>query len=404
MAPITPSTELVTVRIPDLFVSFLAEPPRVNVHYEQVKPEAEAWISKYTPSFTDIEVCSFDKRMSSRLSRGDFGYFMAICAPDAPRAAYRTLVDWNNWILRYFRLMTASQLPLFDDGELQDEPMAAAMVLQSLMSPMIESQTYSGRTAPEEDRLPIIRVHDTVWRRIQGKRFTKAMTDYCAGLVVQVEDVSEHRPPSTPEELLKARQLSIGVTPLFALIEYAHGIQLPDYVFEHPVIQEFVELGIEFCAITNDIMSYKKEEGQSVPHNLVAIARMTGLGAQEAFDYVGTMLDSRYERWENTINAMPDWGEEVNKHVRRYVKGIADVVRANLYWSIAAISSLSHRYATVSRRRGIWGKTALPFGKPAVCKSSRLRGILGRRRWSCDESFLDFCLNFIISSGSVFEV
>ncbi|KAI0520880.1 isoprenoid synthase domain-containing protein [Xylaria bambusicola] len=341
MAPITPHTELVTVRIPDLFVSFLAEPPRVNAHYKQVKPEAEAWISK---------VCSFDKRMSSRLSRGDFGYFMAICAPDAPRAKYRTLVDWNNWVFPFD--------DMFDDGELQDEPMAATMVLQSLMSPMIESRTTPGQTPPEEDRLPIIQVHDTVWQRIvEGSssgvqtRFTKAMTDYCAGLVVQVEDVSERRPPSTPEELLKARQLSIGVTPLFALIEYAHGIELPDYVFEHAVIQEFVELGIEFCAITNDIMSYKKEEGQTIPHNLVAIARMRGLGAQEAFDYVGTMLESRYERWERAIVAIPDWGEEVNKHVRSYVKGIADVVRANLYWSFKTERYLGKDGATIRQSR-----------------------------------------------------
>jgi len=34
------------VRIPDMFVSFLAEAPRVNPNYVWVKPQAEAWFSE----------------------------------------------------------------------------------------------------------------------------------------------------------------------------------------------------------------------------------------------------------------------------------------------------------------------------------------------------------------------
>lgn len=75
-----------------------------------------------------------------------------------------------------------------------------------------------------------------------------------------------------------------------------------------------------------------KSQEESVPHNLVAVARMGGLGAQEAFDYIGSMLDSRYERWEKAIGELPNWGEEVNRNAQKYIQGVADVVRANLYW------------------------------------------------------------------------
>ncbi|TGJ78355.1 hypothetical protein E0Z10_g10414 [Xylaria hypoxylon] len=158
------------------------------------------------------------------------------------------------------------------------------------------------------------------------------MADYCAGALMQVEDFSAHKIPPTPEEMLKRRQLSAGVSPLFSLVEYAHALRIPDYVFEHPTIQEIEQLGIEFVLITNDILSYMKEEGESVPHNLVAVARMSGLRAQEAFDYVGNMLNSRYERWEKAVGVIPNWGEDINKHVEKYVRGVADVVRGNLYW------------------------------------------------------------------------
>jgi hypothetical protein len=62
------------------------------------------------------------------------------------------------------------------------------------------------------------------------------------------------------------------------------------------------------------------------------VARLSGLGAQEAFDCIGNMLNSRYERWEKAISEVPDWGEGVKKDVDKYIQGVADVVRANLYW------------------------------------------------------------------------
>ncbi|KAI8953296.1 isoprenoid synthase domain-containing protein [Xylaria longipes] len=337
-----PGTERVVVRIPDMFVSFLAEPPRFNANYSQVKAKSEAWISDF---------CAFDKRMSTIINKCDFSYFIAIAAPEAALPEYRTLCDWGNWVFPYD--------DMFDNGELRDKPTTAAIVLQSLMSPMSKFQTWSEAYAPEGERLPIVKVHDTVWERIKKdspdgvqRRFAKAMADYCTGTLIQVEDVSTHKIP-TPEEMLERRQLSSGVSPLFSLVEYAHGLHVPDYVFEHPAIQEIERLGIDFVLISNDILSYVKEEGESVPHNMVAVARMSGLGAQEAFDYIGNMLNSRYERWENAVRAVPNWGESINHHVDRYIRGVADVVRANLYWSFKSERYLGKDGATVRQTRSV---------------------------------------------------
>lgn len=71
------------------------------------------------------------------------------------------------------------------------------------------------------------------------------MADYCAGTLMQVEDLSTHR-TLRPEAMLERRQLSAGVSPLFSLVEYAHAIHVPDFVFEHRSIQEIEQLGIDF--------------------------------------------------------------------------------------------------------------------------------------------------------------
>ncbi|KAJ8120501.1 hypothetical protein ONZ43_g2806 [Nemania bipapillata] len=257
--------------------------------------------------------------MSTIINKCDFSYFIAITAPEAAPREYRTLCDWGNWVFPFD--------DMFDNGDLRNKPTTAAAVLQSLLSPMSRPQNGQEMNVSRRDRLPIIKGSPEGVQR----RFANAMADYCAGVLMQVEDLSTHA-LIPPEKMLERRQLSAGVSPLFSLVEYAHALRVPDYVFEHPSIQEIEQLGIDFVLITNDILSYMKEENEAVPHNMVAVVRMSGLGAQEAFDYIGDMLDSRYERWEKAVSEVPDWGEDVNKDVKRYIQGVADVVRANLYW------------------------------------------------------------------------
>ena len=91
--------------------------------------------------------------------------------------------------------------------------------------------------------LPISDVLEGVQRR-----YAKAMADYCAGALTHVEDFFVGRIP-TLEEFLKIRQKSAAVRPIFHLVEYAHGIDVPDCVFDHHSIQELNILGIDLVAM-----------------------------------------------------------------------------------------------------------------------------------------------------------
>ena len=85
------------------------------------------------------------------------------------------------------------------------------------------------------------------------------------------------------DEMITTRRGSIGVAPLYPLIEYAGGLRIPDEVFEDPVIQKLEILGVDIIFLyaykcsslpqpigdfnadtlhqrTNDILSYRKEE------------------------------------------------------------------------------------------------------------------------------------------------
>ncbi|KAL3464020.1 terpene synthase metal binding domain protein [Aspergillus heterothallicus] len=298
-----------TVHLPQMFTLFLSGEPPVNPHYAEIRAESEKWLA---------EKCAFAERATRRLSKTDFSYFCSVSAPRAGREELRTVCDWGNWVFPFD--------DMFDNGALRADPTRAQEVIESLLAGMGMND-------------PLIQVHNSVWDRIvEGspvgtqRRFAKTMHDYCMGSLAQVQNASKKSFPSI-EEMLALRRQSAGVAPLFALVEYAHKLNIPDTVFKSKSIQEIERIGVDFVLIQNDILSYCKEEREGVTHNLVAIARRTGLSAQSAFTHIGDMLRARYRDWYLALTELPSWGEDVDVQVQEYIEGVRAVVRANLAWS-----------------------------------------------------------------------
>lgn len=74
------------------------------------------------------------------------------------------------------------------------------------------------------------------------------MTSYCAGVFQHVEDHTSDRTPSIAD-MLETRRQSIGVFPMYPLIEFAYNLDLPDQVFLDPAIQALENLGAEFVML-----------------------------------------------------------------------------------------------------------------------------------------------------------
>ncbi|RAL02054.1 terpene synthase family protein [Aspergillus ibericus CBS 121593] len=291
-----------TIRLPDMFVLFLSGEPTVNQHYECVRQQSESWISRE---------CSFDERAQRRLHKCDFAYFCSIAMPEAQPEELRTVIDWGNWVFPFD--------DLFDNGQLKDDPERAEVLVDSLRAGMAEDEQLP---VPADN--PLVRVHNSVWHRISlvciRRRFAETMNEYCTGCMDQVRSCSKGELPSL-ERMLALRRQSAGVSPLFALVEYAHKLDIPDFVFECKSIQEIERIGIDLT----------QKEG--VSHNLVAICRHNGMPAQMAFNHVGSMLTERYRDWYLALAALPTWGERIDADVQQYIRGIQNVARANLHWS-----------------------------------------------------------------------
>lgn len=51
-----------------------------------------------------------------------------------------------------------------------------------------------------------------------------------------------------------------------------------------------------------------------------------------AFNHIGNMLVARYRDWYLALAELPSWGEHVDAQVQQYIRGVQNVVTANLNW------------------------------------------------------------------------
>ncbi|KAG2050944.1 terpenoid synthase [Suillus hirtellus] len=125
------------------------------------------------------------------------------------------------------------------------------------------------------------------------------------------------------ESYIKFRCDMSGCKSCFAFIEFACQINLPDEVVSHPVIMVLEEAATDFISLSNDIFSYNIEQARHGTHNLVAVLMVKqGLYLQGAIDYCAQLCNISLQCFEENRAVLPSWGEEVDKDVAKYIKGL----------------------------------------------------------------------------------
>jgi hypothetical protein len=158
------------------------------------------------------------------------------------------------------------------------------------------------------------------------------MKQYCHGALSQVQQTALSEAPEI-EEVLSRRRQSVCVLSLFALVELAHGIGLPDEFHDNPTIKDIQAHAVDITLLHNDLLSYHKEELEGVPHNILAAFIHSGMAAQEAVNIISAAIDQSLLRLEQAIEEVSDWKAPWQEDSMRYIQGIMDVIKANLYWS-----------------------------------------------------------------------
>ena len=74
------------------------------------------------------------------------------------------------------------------------------------------------------------------------------MNEYCNGVLRQVHPVGVAEPYSVGK-MLALRRLTIGVRPLFPLIEYACQLTIEQHIFTDPAIVQLHELIVDIVSL-----------------------------------------------------------------------------------------------------------------------------------------------------------
>ncbi|KAK8092575.1 hypothetical protein PG999_014774 [Apiospora kogelbergensis] len=345
----------VTISLPDMFKGFLVAEPAVNPFYNDARAKSEMWLQS---------AMALSPKQAKRVQYCNFTYFVSVLIPHAPKERLKIASDWGNWIFVFddSKLKgrtpqpaggtpsnTAFVLIVFDEGELRDDPDTSQRIVHNLLSIMVPEVQ---RTSEE----PVVMAHDSFYQELAQyispaattsfgqaalltdvslagvlRRYVEAMKSYSTGCLQHVVDFTADQTP-TLLEMLETRRISSGVFPMYPLIEFAYDLNLPDEVFLDPTVQKLSNLGVELVMLMNDILSYPKEESEDCPFSTVAVCRMNGASAQQAFDEIASMVDARFSAWDEAAEALPSWGAEVDAQLHQYIQGIQNIVQANISW------------------------------------------------------------------------
>ncbi|KAF5515885.1 Presilphiperfolan-8-beta-ol synthase [Colletotrichum siamense] len=326
-----------SVRIPDLCSSILSTEPVVNANYEKVKLEADNWIK---------EVFQFDETAAKKNVKADFALMCALSAPYADAEALRMMIDWHNWVFIFD--------DQFDEGHLKNDPVKA-------------KEELDAHWAILEDRNPPVQLHEnsiryvfqTTWDRVK-KRSSEDLQEhwkvshkmYFDGLLGQVKVAhSQSAFTLTVDEYMNFRRATIGTEPSFALVEYAHGINISQKYLGHPSVRECERVSADLVIFVNDILSYRKDLEQGGEHNLILLLRAQGFSEQEAIDQIGDMILECYRSWYRALAKLPVWGESVDKEVLRYIEACRTIALGNLHFTYTSERYLGHEGAQIRETR-----------------------------------------------------
>ncbi|KAL1943532.1 hypothetical protein VTO73DRAFT_3977 [Trametes versicolor] len=177
---------------------------------------------------------------------------------------------------------------------------------------------------------------DPVWakyfrpttRREWQKRFQRHLAAFRLGQALTAQDAAQGIVPDL-ESYIGLRRDACGVRMLLDLVLYAGGLNVPPYVYEHPVLRRLRQDAADIIAWSTDVAAYARRPHSS---NIIAVLmherRYT---AQAAAHFAGNLVKDTITNFVTNEMSLPAFGDR-DADVRAYVQGLRDCVVGTLHW------------------------------------------------------------------------
>ncbi|KAG2040647.1 terpenoid synthase [Suillus americanus] len=318
--------------IPDVLARW-PFPRRPNQHYSKVSAESSAWLESFK---------AFSPKAQQAFDRCDFNLLACLAYPIASEEHARSVCDVMNLFFFVDEYSDVSE-----EGEVRQQKDVIMDALRHPYKPRPKGEWVGGEVARQFWERTVCNASSQ-----SQKRFIARFDEYLDDVVQQAIDRSGHHIRDI-QSYFDVRRKTIGAWPSFALLEL--GLDIPDEVISHPTFEDMAVASTDMIALTNDIVSYNREQARGDDgHNIVTIVmHELDTDVNGAMLWVmdhHTKIEKKYFEAEAAI---PKWGEPIDSQVREYCNGLGNWVRANYDWHFESERYFGTNGVEVQRRRWI---------------------------------------------------
>jgi len=164
--------------------------------------------------------------------------------------------------------------------------------------------------------------------------FCKHMVDYLKECFFEIDMQLNSYIPSK-EKYFEVRPFG-GFYIMFPLVAIFDRLQLPAYVYEHPVVKEIELLLNMLGCFSNDLHSAERERVLDANgFNLIFIAqRELHLSFEDAIQYVSDYHTEYLRKLDDCLTQVPNWGKGINTKLDLYIQGLYTMVRGYDDWAM----------------------------------------------------------------------
>ncbi|KZT64434.1 terpenoid synthase [Daedalea quercina L-15889] len=308
--------------LPDL-IALLPFKGSFNSHFEQAAKSSSAWVDSFR-AVPDRKRAFFQQAGSELL-----------CAYAYPYAGYDELRATMDLVNILFTVDEVS-----DEQNGKDAYKTGRVFLNALSDPdWHDGSPLAQMTKDFRKRLLQFNV-PACYRRL-----LKHCEDYVNAFTMEAE-LRERNEVLDPESYIILRRENSAVRFCFGMFGFVLGVDLPDEIFEHPVMMRLHLAAVDMVCWSNDLYSYNMEQAMGHTGNnvMTVLMKSKDCDLQTAADHVGVHFKQLMDSFQADKARLPSWGPEMDAVVAKFVMAAETWVVGNCEWSFE-----TQRYFGVQR-------------------------------------------------------
>lgn len=261
-----------------------------------------------------------------RFERIGCGTCAAACFPDAPEDVIQLAADQISFLFLFD--------DLYPEGLYRHDPDALRLALQPFIDLVAGKGDKGHSTAYAKALADLVsraaQKAPSFWRR----RYAASFQEYCDGCVLEARYRLQNQTP-TLNAYLELRRGSIGMSPMFDVMELTHGVFLSEAQFASSAATKLRQLGADLSTLVNDLSSLEKEEAVGDVCNVVIVMQaQRACSRDEALDAVATLhnaLLDELHRLERTLT-----NDAPGSALALYARSIRQWVHGHYGWILSS--------------------------------------------------------------------